>query len=277
VEVITAAVDGIVDVLLVDSELKPYLERPLSASASPAATRVLAYKDNDVWVRAVAQQIDALCSSAVQEPAVVCGAESSALKLALALIERGVRVTLTGASADALARGLDALRTMAVGQTALLAEPDVHVAATGARLFVPFTGRSGIVDRAVVEALAPGAMVLVAHVGAASPEAIETGLARHVRFVRPDMRAALAAELNALLGARRLARELMGRSEIAGVPVVAGGLIGRRGDVVVDSISRPLRVLGIADGRGAVIYDGFAEYADRVAAVQAAVWRNRFA
>jgi hypothetical protein len=90
------------------------------------------------------------------------------------------------------------------------------------------------------------------------------------------MRAALAAELTALAGARRLATELMGRAEIAGTPVVAGGMIGRRGDVVVDSISRPGRVLGVADGRGQVIYGADGEFADRVAAVRAEVWRNRF-
>jgi hypothetical protein len=165
---------------------------------------------------------------------------------------------------------------MAVGAVRLCAQPDMRKAAASARLFVPFTQRSGIVDRGIVDALRPDTIVFVAHVGAVTPDAIEAGLANDVRFVRPDMRAAIGAELSALVGSRRLATELMGRSTIASVPVVAGGFIGRRGDVVVDSISRPSCVLGIADGRGSVLYGPSAEFADRIAAVEAEVWRHRF-
>jgi hypothetical protein len=40
---------------------------------------------------------------------------------------------------------------------------------------------------------------------------------------------------------------------MAGVSVVAGGLMGREGDVVIDSISNPTRVIGIADGTGRLL------------------------
>ena len=37
--------------------------------------------------------------------------------------------------------------------------------------------------------------------------------------------------------------------------MVAGGLIGKRGDVVVDSISNPTRIIGIANVMGGMIKD----------------------
>ena len=276
VDAVVDCVDGIVDALLVDSEMKPYLDQPLGSGRRPRVTSLYSYKDSDVWVRAVVQQIDAIGPSAEQDRIVVCGTGSSALKCALAIAERGFHVTLTGESSETLARGTDTIRAMALGSVILAAEPDTAMAARSARLFVVFTDRLGIVDQRVVQALAPDAVVFVARVGSMRPDAIEEGINRGVRFVRPDMRAALAAELHALIGARRLVTEMMGRSEIAGVPVVAGGCVGRRGDVVVDSIARPLQVVGIADGCGTVIYEGFGEFAERVSMVQAAVWRNRF-
>jgi len=36
--------------------------------------------------------------------------------------------------------------------------------------------------------------------------------------------------------------------------VVAGGVYGKYGDVVLDNFSKPKRVLGIADGKGGILY-----------------------
>jgi hypothetical protein len=43
----------------------------------------------------------------------------------------------------------------------------------------------------------------------------------------------------------------------------------------VDSISSPTRVIGIADGRGTVIYDRPSEFADAVARVEREIWQRR--
>ncbi len=52
---------------------------------------------------------------------------------------------------------------------------------------------------------------------------------------------------------------------------ISRGLLGARGDVLVDSISRPTRVLGICDGGGDVMYG---EEAD-VARMNAEKWIER--
>ena len=59
----------------------------------------------------------------------------------------------------------------------------------------------------------------------------------------------------------------MGRSTVAGVPIVAGGAMGRKGDVIVDSIREPSRVLGIADGQGGIVFQFTSEETDRVQVV----------
>ena len=42
----------------------------------------------------------------------------------------------------------------------------------------------------------------------------------------------------------------MGRKFFNDEPIVAGGLMGDRGDIVVDSVHEPKMVYGIADGGG---------------------------
>jgi hypothetical protein len=47
--------------------------------------------------------------------------------------------------------------------------------------------------------------------------------------------------------------EIMGSADLSGVAIVAGGVIGARGRIVVDSIKNPGRVIGIADGMGGLL------------------------
>lgn len=52
-----------------------------------------------------------------------------------------------------------------------------------------------------------------------------------------------------------LIKHVMGRAEIADMHIVSGGLMGRMGDFVVDHITNPRSVLGIADGHGSFIHE----------------------
>ena len=51
--------------------------------------------------------------------------------------------------------------------------------------------------------------------------------------------------------------------------VVAGGVIGQKGDIVLDSINNPSLILGVADGKGSFLnLVGEGDYKDRIAKVQ---------
>jgi hypothetical protein len=66
------------------------------------------------------------------------------------------------------------------------------------------------------------------------------------------MHAEIHAEVqNALLAQSRF-NDLNLQLNLGGLLMIAGGAIGTEGSVVVDSISRTTRVIGIADGRGRI-------------------------
>lgn len=88
--------------------------------------------------------------------------------------------------------------------------------------------------------------------GVINAEIVKVLLASGAEVIRLDGRAALVGEVIALLDAQKLADQVMGRGEINIVPVVAGGVWGREGEVVVNSIKDPTRVIGIADGNGGI-------------------------
>lgn len=88
--------------------------------------------------------------------------------------------------------------------------------------------------------------------GVINSEIAQNLLANGAEVIRLDGRTALASEVIGLLDAQKLTEQVMGRKDINTVPVVAGGVWGYKGDVVVNSIKRPTHVIGIADGSGGI-------------------------
>jgi hypothetical protein len=80
-------------------------------------------------------------------------------------------------------------------------------------------------------------------------ELIET---KHFRVFRLDNRAGISGLLISLFETNYLISEMMGRVKVKGVEIVAGGIMGKNGSIIVDNIKNPSYIIGIADGRGKV-------------------------
>ncbi len=67
---------------------------------------------------------------------------------------------------------------------------------------------------------------------------------------RHDNRAGIATLVTRLLETNDLIHHVMGEARLGTVDVVAGGILGGNGSVVVDNISDPEYIIGVADGAG---------------------------
>ncbi len=88
-----------------------------------------------------------------------------------------------------------------------------------------------------------------------SQEYINQALDSGADVYRFDNRAAVSCVALNLMETDELIHHVMGRTEIADIHLVSGGLMGRKGDIVVDHIHNPSSVLGIADGHGSFIHN----------------------
>lgn len=95
-----------------------------------------------------------------------------------------------------------------------------------------------------------GAIIIDAAIGSLQDTLIADCLRQGVRMVRSDMRAALMGEVEAVIDTDMHFECCYGSDMCGGVRYVAGGCIGQRGDIVVDRISAPSEIYGVADGRG---------------------------
>jgi hypothetical protein len=88
---------------------------------------------------------------------------------------------------------------------------------------------------------------------------------------------ALAGALEAAHESERVVREDLGLAAMAGVAVVAGGSIGLPGEVVVDSVCHPTRVVGVVNERGGLDFKYDADAQERVRRVKDEINRRSLA
>jgi 4-hydroxy 2-oxovalerate aldolase/long-chain acyl-CoA synthetase len=277
---VAGAVDGRVDVVAVDLG-RP--SRPLSGlleavAAKVRQSRLIMYSDEDAQVAAA----DAFLITALPPPdrarVVICGTGYIAVQLAVRMAVRGLHAWLWRESAEEAARACEALRELA--RTFDLAHPvrvqqwtpevDAVDAVIGA------TAGEPLIPADVVRSLRPQGLLFDAGVGSLSTEAIEEARARGVRLSRLDMRAGLSGAIAVALDTADLTSRIVGRDVIAGVPIVAGGVIGCRGDVVVDTMGEPTRVIGVADGSGRLLAGEDAQkFREQVERVEQELLRRR--
>lgn len=92
----------------------------------------------------------------------------------------------------------------------------------------------------------------------AEPDAISAGTLSAARnkgleIYRLDLGEILLGEVTRIFNTKNRMTKDTGRKSIEGVTVIAGGIIGEAGDMIVDSISSPSVILGKADGLGGVM------------------------
>ncbi|MCP4643720.1 MAG: 4-hydroxy-2-oxovalerate aldolase [bacterium] len=234
------AVDGVVDFVLLDSGREPVAPDALSFSV------LLNYLDHEMWARATVTHLTMLLGGDVHGKRVaLTGVPPLATRAAMALAEAGALVSLD----PCLEKEASALGHMA---------PGVHVvsvaeAAMNCDAIVSLSPRRPTIDAACVAGMKSGALLYDGGIGSVHREAVPAAETAGVRVVRVDMRPSLAATALELIGTRSIVDRHMGRATWNGVSVVAGGLIGREGEVIVDSIHAPTRVIGIADGMGGIL------------------------
>lgn len=120
-------------------------------------------------------------------------------------------------------------------------------------------------------------MIIDAGPGSIYQEVIDESFRLKIPVYRVDMRAGLSEEIINVLETHELKDRIMGEGKIADIPAVAGGVLGRRGDIVLDSIINPTMVIGVADGKGGLLNQNeISAFIDRIKKVRLEIARRRY-
>lgn len=262
---ITNQIDGKVDYILVDTEKKispehygkkniGNIERTVRETAK--SSKVLTYKGNDLTVDSIdgliAQLLYTYPRGLGGKKAVIIGAGNIGAKLALKLVERGMNMTITRRDQKKLETIVAALNVIKPAETvaAIAGTTDNLAAAKGADLLIGLTDGEPVITAGMIEALAPGAVLVDGGKGCFMDEALKLAMQKDIPIYRADTRPGFEGHIGFVLETERIISNSLGRTEIDGVPVVSGGLLGRKDEVVIDNINNPRFVFGLANGMG---------------------------
>ena len=287
---VARAVDGTVDYVLIDTEKKisselygpdnvGNVERAVRETVKKS--RVQTYKGNDLTVDSIENLIVQILSTYPRglsgKRVAIIGAGNVGSKLALKLVERGMDVSLIRRDRVKLAAIVTALNIIKPAETIakVTAGADNLSIAQGADLLVGLTQGTPVITMAMIDALAHDAVLLDGGKGCCEPEAIRRALEKGIPIYRADIRPGFEGHMGMVLETERIVEYALGRAEFDGVPVVSGGLLAALNEVVVDSITDPHAVFGLANGLGDFVRVLDDNQADRLQVVHNYILRKK--
>ncbi len=233
-------IDGLVDYVLLDPGGHKLQAKCLKT------THTLTYLDHEMWCRATVAHLANLMGMPLDGNRIaITGVPLLAASVAKSLAEAGAHVIIDKSLENEVS-GFEGC----MGKIEAMHFEDAVVDADAV---VALSPRKPAVGAELVAKMKSGATLYDGGIGSIERDAVPEAEQRNIRVVRVDMRPSLAAAALELIGMKRVVDDHMGRDTWNGSQVVAGGLIGRNGEVVVDSISRPTKVIGVADGKGGIL------------------------
>jgi hypothetical protein len=282
-DAVLCAADGRVDVMLLDVDRKSFGPTKAAKTAGTVLkkTALLTYLDSRVWVEAVEDQVVRLLHEVLNDSEIVIAGDHPRSRfLALRFAERGARVTLLLEPAQTATPSLDHLRSLSHGGEELnlsCMKADAGCAfdtLSRARMVIVWPTGTPWFSQQFAKCLSPKTYVLDAGIGTILPDGVAEAQHRGCLLLRVNIWPALTGSLSAAHESLVEISEALGWETLDGVPVVAGGAMGQSGDVIVDSVHHPTRVIGVCDGQGGVRFRFRDEEAERVRRVQTEINRR---
>lgn len=276
---IIGEIDGKVDIILIDHEMKNSNTEGIyeTAKALCKKSRIYSYSDEDLLARICAIAIFQIAKDVKNKKIAVFGSEILGNKLSIYLAERGAKVFLCDENLDRLkiiVNGLNLIKSPYAPEITLTS--DKKDASKDAEILVGTTHNKPAIMLDAVKSMIKGGFLFDAGIGSVHGVALEYAMKMGINTYRPDMKAGLSGEILSILETDFQITSILGKAKMGGVSVVAGGILGRKGDVIIDSISNPAAVLGIADGNGGFVQD-ITLYLEKIKKVKSEIIRRKMA
>ncbi len=245
--------DRAVSLFFVDCEIKAGIDLGAIAIELIPQEKRHFFKPNDFTVEAadewVAQRVPIMKGASIA----IIGAGNIGTKLALRLAERGGNVNLVGRRVKALEAAVNGLNAMLRGDGAVTASPSIKEACTGSDIIIGCTAGSAVIDAEAVE-MSQASLLLDIGNGCFTRGAIAVAHDRGLLLEVLSPTAGWEGFIRRYVVTRKLQQGLGRRQINEMVWIVSRGVMGSIGDVLVDDITNPTRVIGVCNGLGDLLY-----------------------
>jgi hypothetical protein len=245
--------DGLVSQFFIDCEIKAGIDMGAATLRLIPSSRRHFFKPNDFTVESADEWVTQRVSNLEGAHVAIVGAGNIGAKLALRLAERGCVVRLVGrriAIIEAVTQGLNAILR---GSGAVIACQSILDACAGADVIIGCTPGTAAIDIEAVT-VSHASLLLDVGNGCFMRDAITAAKERGLLLEVLSPTAGWEGFLRRYVATRKLQKGLGRRQIDSGAWIVSRGIMGATGDVLVDDISEPTRVIGVCNGMGDLLY-----------------------
>ncbi len=264
-------IDGAVDIILSDSEkMIPMDVRKLNSGVINRLdqleevrisnvcfqvikkSHVFEYKPNDLTINSAWSFLSQRLNCLDEKKICILGAGNIGSKLALKLVECGADVSIYRRNVDKgniIVDGLNLIKPDCVTKKIQLLS-DAEQASSGADVLLGASSGAPIIDENIVRNVRRDCLIVDLGKNNLTENAIKIATENSMNIFRTDVTPAIEAFVHELLKTQDLLKHSCGKKDLGFCNIVSGGYFGRIGDIVVDSIDNPIRVLGVAQGNG---------------------------
>lgn len=253
-EKILKEIDGKIDYIFLDAEEKnpemKYSER--KAKEIVKNSKVLTVKVNDFTSLSADLIISQIKSPIEKKKIVIVGAGNIGCKLAMKLSERSAKVFITGRNYQETERKAESMNCLLIKNSEKITAFPIENLDDfkDTDILVGFSRSStASVTKEMTERTKEDALILDGGIGTIEEKAFEVDR----NFIRLDTRAGFYGYIDAVIKTDEFIRRDIGMRTIEKNSFVAGGKIGKKGEIIVDAIKDTRKIIGIADGIGGMI------------------------
>ncbi|MBS4195724.1 hypothetical protein [Lederbergia citri] len=244
--------NGKVPDIFIDIERKQEIDLMKLAEESINDSRIHPYKPNDITVEAADQLLlYHFQGNLTGKNVLLYGNGNINAKLAIRLTERNANVYLYGRNQKKSKDLANAINLILPAYS-----PNVVRVFDDEELFdamVSFISAEKVITSDFVAYLKSGGIALDGGIGNYTEEFIFDAINKGINVLRLDVRIGLPfLEASTKAVKHSFFQEIMGQREISNISIVAGGIIGASGSVIVDRIDQPKQIIGVANGIGGV-------------------------
>lgn len=212
--------------------------------------KLITYKPNDFTIEAINLHILNYFENDLSGKIIgVYGTGNLAFKTALKLSEQTANIYLYGRNSEKINICISALKQISFNANFIKkGEKNIKLDA-----IVSCVSSEGAIDDTYIKLLDKGALCLDVGIGNFTKKFISEANKKECEVRRLDVRQSqeivegfLKANTNSMFS------QIFGRKSIYKETVVAGGILGQEGEIIVDRIKNPTKVIGIANGIGGV-------------------------
>lgn len=259
---ICSLIDGVVDIVFVDVEKKisPELFKHKDAGNienivfdNIKKSEVFTIKSNDLTVDSIDVFISHRFGGRLsQKKIAIIGAGNIGSKLALKLVERGCHVNINRRNmerAKSIADALNYIKPLGTIAQVMPVEDPVK-ACYDADVLIGCTYGVPVINQTMVDVIAKNAFIVDVGKGSVFAAAVTYAKKLNIQIYRIPVIAGVEGAFAEILSTKDLIENRMNEVDIDGIHVISAGIMGSRGDIVVDNTRDIKCIYGVANGKG---------------------------